>query len=141
MGVAGVVIFSIGLFFLAVALRSLSLVMLVYSGFPLLIGGGMLWGAWSATQYMAVHEGTSVSRAIEYLMNRDSRSSSVVAWHVFRFRSAQYADNFRNLNTARLWNPKKYAETKAEEERSNIIQLLILIGALGLLALWVYVNR
>jgi hypothetical protein len=74
-------------------------------------------------------------------MNRDSVSSSEPAWHGLRFRSVQYADRFRALNADRLWHPKKYAEARAQQERSNVIQLLILIAVMAGLALWAYVNR
>jgi hypothetical protein len=90
---------------------------------------------------MAMGGETSVSRAIEYDLNRESLSSNVPAWHRFRFRCTEYADRFRDLNAGQLWNAKAYAAAKAQRSRSNMIQLLVLLAALGVLALWAYVNR
>ena len=94
-----------------------------------------------ADRHKSERGSTSVSDAIDYRMNRDSVSSDEPAWHGFRFRTVPYADSFRKLNAARLWHAKKYAETRAERERSSLIQLLVLIAILAGLALWAYLNR
>jgi hypothetical protein len=52
----------------------------------------------------------------------------------------QLERRIRRLNRQRDTDPQ-YAEARAQEERSNVIQLLILIAVVAGLALWAYVNR
>jgi hypothetical protein len=87
---------------------------------------------------------TSVSHAIEYQVNPRTDSvlgSSGPAWHGFRFRSAEYAAKFRELNSALLWTPTKYARESAKSRRFHYLQLTILIAFAAALALWSYLTK
>ena len=56
---------------------------------------------------------TSVSRAIEYLLNPRTDStlgSPDPAWHGFRFPSAEYAAKFRELNAGLIWTRRSTRE-------------------------------
>lgn len=87
---------------------------------------------------------TSVSRAIEYVVNPDTESglpTKVPAWHRFRFRNGEYAQRFRELNAPRLWTVDRYAADSAEARGSNAVQLIIMILFAAALALWAYLGR
>jgi hypothetical protein len=87
---------------------------------------------------------TSVSRAIEYLLNPRTDStlgSPDPAWHGFRFPSAEYAAKFRELNAGLIWTPTKYARESAKRRRSYYLQLIILAAFAAALALWSYMTR
>jgi hypothetical protein len=71
---------------------------------------------------------TSVSRAVEYLVNprTDLLGSRDPAWHACRFPSSEYAAKFRELNPGLIWTPTKYARESAKRRRSYYVQLIIL---------------
>jgi hypothetical protein len=88
--------------------------------------------------------GTSVSRAIEYRVNPRTDSlfgSSELAWHAFRFQSADYAAKFRELNKALLWSPTLETRITAKQRGSDTLQLIVLIAVAAALALWSYLTR
>jgi ferric-dicitrate binding protein FerR (iron transport regulator) len=60
------------------------------------------------------------------------------AWRTFRFRSAEYAELFRESNAARLWNPTGAAAkaAKRKRERSENRWGLVAGVALAILVLW-----
>lgn len=87
---------------------------------------------------------TSVSRAIEYLVNPHTDSmlgSADPAWHGFRFRSAAYAAKFRELNAGLIWTPTKYPRESAKRRHFYYLQLIILISFAAALALWAYLTK
>jgi len=135
----GAVVLLVALFFFKEALLKLSLSPLLIGCFPLLTGSYLIGRNWHRNRYMAVPPPTSVSSAVEFtpILAADFEPP----WQAFRFRNAAYAEAFRQVNNAALWDPRgEHAqEAKAKRKarnRRNAWIIGIVIAAVCAWGIW-----
>jgi hypothetical protein len=135
-GIAGAVVFAIGLYFPAQAVKSASWVPLLFAALPFAVGGFLMRRNWNANRYLAVSAPTSVTAAVDW--TADLALDCEPPWRAFRFARADYARRFREANASSLWQPHGDQARTARQRRRRREQWAMVIGtvAIGLAVSW-----
>jgi hypothetical protein len=138
-GIAGMIVASIGVYFLYRALVELSWVPALIALLPLSVGGVLLRQTWKANHYLAVAAPTSITASVDW--TADLTHAFEPPWRAFRFTSTGYAEHFRAINAARLWNPRGPEAGQARRKRERRDRRHAALGTalvIALLIWWLY---
>ncbi len=112
----GVIVLGVGLFFLREALEKLSLVLLAFSALPLGTGSWLLRNNWLRNAPCFVKGPTSVTGKVDF--TGDQSAEFEPAWARFEFAHPAYAQAFREINRAHLWDPSSGEAVAARQRRA-----------------------
>lgn len=138
-GFAGLVVIAISGMFFKDALFEFRLFPLLLGMLPLSIGIWLIRPVWKNSYYMTVAKPTKVELALDFTPSLGLAHEP--GWRAFVFESASYAEQFRNLNEAQLWNTHSPAAARAaalrrrDSNKTNWI-VGVIVAAVLLWTVW-----
>jgi hypothetical protein len=137
-GIAGLIVFGIGLYFVSEAISSFSLLLAGFALLPLAVGWILFMVNWRDTRHLAVSEATSVSKSVDFTPSLEE--SYEPSWRAFFFQREDYAARFRELNGDRLWDPGGQEARKAAKRRARTgdLKIAAVVAGVILILIWLY---
>lgn len=138
-GLGGLAVLVVAGLFFTSAIERLSLFPIFLGCLPLAIGFWLIRNVWNQTRYAAVPEPTPTALAVDF--TPDLSDAFEPSWRAFQFRSAFYADAFRQANTGQLWfaDSPEAKEAAAKRRRGSQKQtwfIWLFLAAVALYWLW-----